>query len=479
MIDFADMIFHHALSQPEKPAIILSDRLVTYAMVARGAMSVADRIAALNLPRHALVAIAVDSPLRHMILATALYRLGHPSLSVWATREIPAIGLPIAVILEGNRAALAPGLNQVLVEDDWFGGEASPFNASPAAGFGGDDAVARVALSSGTTGTPKAISLSVAAVRLWVRNYYFSIGCADWSRMLLLPGLATSWGFTMAAHTLGAGKTLCFAADARETLDMIALHRIDCLAAATQHVHDLIAEQQRQPVPLPTLRVVTAAGSLMSREMLRDARAALCPQIWINYGSTEAACTAYALTDQLLATEGAVGFVCPWAEVEVLGDDGGALPPDTDGAYRIRADCMGRPYPAPQPGDSIRDGWFYPGDRGRIRPDGMLIVSGRVTDIINVAGTKMAPELIEDVVRRHPAVADVAAVGVMGASGLEEVWLAVVTRGPLVPEEIVALCAAVEIPVARVVTVVEIPRNVLAKIERGRIKKEIQAITNG
>ena len=477
-MNFADMIFHHALSQPEKPAIILSDRVVTYAMVARGAMSVGDRIAALKLPPHALVAVAIDSPLRHMIVATALYRLGYPSLSVWASREIPAIGLPIATILEGNRAALAPGLNQVLVEDDWFGGGARPFNAAPAVAFADDDAVARVALSSGTTGTPKAISLSVGAVQRWIRNYYFSIGCGDWSRMLLLPGLATSWGFTMAAHTLGAGKTLCFAADARETLDMIALHRIDCLAAATQHVHDLIAEQRRQPVPVPTLRVVTAAGSLMSREMLRDARAALCPQIWINYGSTEAACTAYASTDQLLEAEGTVGFVCPWAEVEVLDDNGDALPPDTEGAYRIRADCMGRPYPAPRDGDSIRDGWFYPGDRGRIRPDGMLIVSGRVSDIINIGGTKLAPELIEDVVRHHPAVADVAAVGMAGAGGLEEVWLAIVPRGPLVAEEIVALCAGVEIPVARVITVVEIPRNVLAKVERGRIKKEIQAITN-
>ena len=89
MINFADMIFHHALSQPEKPAIVLSDRVVTYAMVAHGAMSVADRIAALNLPPHGLIAIAVDLPLRHMILATALYRLGYPSLSVWASREFP------------------------------------------------------------------------------------------------------------------------------------------------------------------------------------------------------------------------------------------------------------------------------------------------------------------------------------------------------------------------------------------------------
>ncbi|MGH6982470.1 MAG: hypothetical protein ACREFC_14810, partial [Stellaceae bacterium] len=141
MIDFADMIFHHALSQPEKPAIILSDRVVTYAMVARGALSVADRIAALKLPAHALIAIAVDSPLRHMIIATALYRLGHPSLSVWASREIPAIGLPIAAILESNRAALAPGLNQVPVEDDWFDVASRPFNAAPAAGFADDDAV--------------------------------------------------------------------------------------------------------------------------------------------------------------------------------------------------------------------------------------------------------------------------------------------------------------------------------------------------
>ena len=104
-----------------------------------------------------------------------------------------------------------------------------------------------------------------------------------------------------------------------------------------------------------------------------------------------------------LSEAGAVGFVAPWAEVQAVDEAGRVLPAGSDGVLRIRADCQGRPFleKGGSGDDNFRDGWFYPGDVGRVGADGMLSVLGRVSDIINAGGTKMAPELIEDAVRRQ------------------------------------------------------------------------------
>lgn len=53
--------------------------------------------------------------------------------------------------------------------------------------------------------------------------------------------------------------------------------------------------------------------------------------------------------------------------------------------------------------DAVKgDGWFYPGDIGRLDPDGPLIVTGRADEVINCGGVKFTPEIVEENIRRHP-----------------------------------------------------------------------------
>jgi acyl-coenzyme A synthetase/AMP-(fatty) acid ligase len=473
-MDFTSCIFHHALTRPEKPAIILADRVVTYAMMARGILSVAARLEALAVPPGNLVAVAIASPIWHLIVVSALFRLGYPTLSTMRTRGIPAIGLPVALYLEDDRAALVPGLKQVLVEADWFTGAAASLEAPGVSGFPRGESLCRVALSSGTTGQPKAFSSTVAAIDRKIHCYYVSVGQGHWDRMLSLISLTSGWGFTTAAHALYAGKTLCFAPTARDTLVLIALYSVDCLVGSTQHLGELVAEQGRDPLSLEALRTVFVGGSLPSRTLLTEARASLCSNITVQYGSSEAASVAFAPADKLMAMEGAVGYVAPWAAVEAVDEDGNLLPPDRDGILRVKTDQLAQPYPEGWANDSFRDGWFYPGDRGRVMPDGMLIVSGRISEVVPAKGGALAPEAIDDIVRSHAAVADAAAVASAGG-GKTEVWVAIVPRAPVDPEEIVALCASKGISVDRVVAVKAIPRNVLGKIQREKLNRELRA----
>jgi acyl-coenzyme A synthetase/AMP-(fatty) acid ligase len=184
--------------------------------------------------------------------------------------------------------------------------------------------------------------------------------------------------------------------------------------------------------------------------------------------------TAFATIDRLTEIEGATGYVAPWAEVEVVDEDGNRLAPEAEGVLRIRASCQGEPFP---PGHAeghagFRNGWFYPGDRGRIAPDGLLIVSGRTSEIINAGGVKIAPAAIEEILQRHPTIVEAVALGRVGADGVEEVVVVIVSRRAVSEQVIIDWCAEHGIPVARVIVVDELPRTASGKIHRDLIKRQ-------
>jgi acyl-coenzyme A synthetase/AMP-(fatty) acid ligase len=472
---FADFILHHALTRPEKPAIVLADRVATYDMMAQGILRVADRIRELRLAPHELVGIINDNPIRHMIVAAALYRLGHPIISAAKVSDIVPFRLPVNVFLQGAPETIVPGLRQIIVGDEWFTGARLPIAADPSSGFENDQSVCRVDLSSGTTGRPKALSLTLKALHQFFANYHSAIGLGTWDRLLSLPGLTSMWGFSLAAHVLWAGKTLVRALTPRDALQMIAVYGVDAMVASTQQLRELIREQTQAPVACPSLRVIMTAGGLISRPMMLEARAKLCTSIVNQYGSSEAGSTAYALADQLEDIEGATGYVVPGAQVEIVDENHAKLPPDTDGILRVRTDWQAQPYP---PGgedinSDFRDGWFYPGDRGRMTQDGLIVLNGRTSEIINAGGFKIAPEVIEELLLGHPTVHAAGAFGAMGASGIEEICVAIVPRAPLSEQHIIEWCAERNVPVTQVFTVEALPKTPSGKIHRSELKARL------
>jgi acyl-coenzyme A synthetase/AMP-(fatty) acid ligase len=473
VVSFADLIFHHALTRPEKPAIILPDRVVTYDMVAQGVLRAEQRIRALAPAPGVLVCLSIESPIRQMILGAALFRLGHPVVGAAKLADIAASQLPVGLYLHGPGVPFIPGQRQAVVEDEWFAGERQALMASPSKGFTDDQQICCVALSSGTTGRPKAISLTIKAFQQWVMNYYSIIGLGSWERLLLLVGLTSSWGFSLAAHALHAGRTLVFAANPRESLHMIGVYSVDAMVATSMQLREIVQEQARAPVPTSSLRAIMTGGGLLSRSMIAEARARLCSSIVNLYGSSEAGATAFATTDRLTGVEGATGFVAPWAEVEIVDAGDNAQASGTDGIIRIRATCLGAPFPPGADNPNFRNGWFYPGDLGRIGADGLMILSGRTSDLINVGGLKLAPEIVEDTLRKHPAVTEVAVFGSMGASGIEEISVALVAGRPVAESHLVEWCAERGLPLTRIFFIDKLPMTESGKVHRELLKQQL------
>jgi acyl-coenzyme A synthetase/AMP-(fatty) acid ligase len=159
--------------------------------------------------------------------------------------------------------------------------------------------------------------------------------------------------------------------------------------------------------------------------------------------------------------------------VDIVGEEGSAVPPGTNGIVRIRATCQGAPYPPGADNPSFRDGWFYPGDLGSIGPDGLMVLTGRTSDIINVGGLKLAPEVIEDVLCKHPAVTEAAAFGSVGQSGVEEISVAVVANRQIADSHLIDWCAERGIPLRHIFVVEALPKTASGKIHRDLLKRQL------
>jgi long-chain acyl-CoA synthetase len=131
------------------------------------------------------------------------------------------------------------------------------------------------------------------------------------------------------------------------------------------------------------------------------------------YGLTETS-PVVALNTPLVQKAGSVGKPLPQTHIRVTGDDGQALPPGQVGEVWIKGPMVMKGYhnlPDETSDALTADGYFKTGDLGKVDEDGFLHITGRKKDMIIVSGEKAYPREIEDILMRHPAVAEAAVLG--------------------------------------------------------------------
>jgi acyl-CoA synthetase (AMP-forming)/AMP-acid ligase II len=188
-----------------------------------------------------------------------------------------------------------------------------------------------------------------------------------------------------------------------------------------------------------------------------------------------------------------VGFANVFGQTETLGAYTTLLPDDHRDPNRVGS--VGRPLPGvevrvvdPETGidvepgmvgelcvntsQNVIEGWLHTGDLARQDPDGYIYPSGRLKDTINRGGEKFGPIEVEEAVRTHPAIRDVAVAGLADEEMGQRVGAAVVARSPVTLEELRDHCreliAYFKLP-ERMIIVDQIPYNDTGKINRRQL----------
>jgi acyl-CoA synthetase (AMP-forming)/AMP-acid ligase II len=469
-MNWFEQIAFQAKLGPDEPAVVFPGGMATYGALVGCVEAASQHVLRLGLKKGQIVALEIRHPLLHLVIILALHRCGIASFTLQTSYLIQQANLSVDKLLSDRYQEPGNQSKLTLVSNDWL--VAPKDNAAPVSpgGFDSPDDVCRLVLSSGTTGAPKVISVTERNLEY---RFARSAILLERGRYLSMMGFSTLGGYQTLMSALVLGGTICFAGAPEDVLQVIALYHVTHLIAAPFQVRSLLESQAKSGLNLPSLRHVFLAGSRLETSLLAQVRAQLCPNAICAYGSTELGPVAYGPASAMREIEGATGFVMPGETIEIVGKDGAPLPPGEEGVVRIKTASI-RCYFVPTPDDAeiFRDGWFYPGDVGKLMPDGLLVITGRVNEIINRGGDKLAPEVIEAVLRLIPEISDAA---VFAVPNTDQIWAAVVATGMLKPEAILAFCQQKLAGMApdRIFELDRIPRNDMGKIIREEMREAI------
>jgi acyl-coenzyme A synthetase/AMP-(fatty) acid ligase len=290
-----------------------------------------------------------------------------------------------------------------------------------------------------------------------------------------MMGFSTVGSIMALLMALSRGGLIAYAHDPADALRLIRAFQIEILACAVVQLQSLLRAVEGKTAPT-ALRTIIASGSKIPRPLMLEARARLCPNVNVMYGSTEAGPITFGTGAALDRYEGSAGYVLPWVEVETVDAEGSRVPPGSDGIVRLRSSEQSHYLvPTPETDAMFKDGWFYPGDVGRLYRDGLLAITGRVGEMINRGGVIVAPDMVEEVLRSIDGVTDVAVFGAPDDQGIDEIWAAIVSTQWIDAQAIKAV-AAVRLPDRtpdHVVQVEAIPRNEMGKIKRQELREQV------
>jgi acyl-CoA synthetase (AMP-forming)/AMP-acid ligase II len=432
-------------AQPEKVALVCGAATLTYAELREAAVALSARLGALGVQpgdvvglsgRHSIEAVVALMACFHrgttLALVPPMFGEDHLRRLLDQCSASALIGFGHATSLERARA-LADAVPHIVCVEPGDVAELAATGSVPQRVPVDPDAMAVVLLSSGTTSVPKGVVHSTNTIRYATEQVLARWGLGRDDRLLVV----TEFGFVgglvfgyLPAILSGATAVLLPRWKAEDAVALIERHRCTYTLLMPTHGADLLYCAAAAEHDLSSLRVLVSAGMSHERRIEMRNRFGLPPLG--DYGLSEVpgncAPAPDAPWEKILATDG-----LPFAGTEVRVVD------DTD-----------RPLPAGEPGHVVINGpsrllgflandalteaslteWggFRTGDIGTLDADGYFTFVGRSKDIIRRGGMTIVPTEIERVLLRHPAVREVAVVGVDDERLGERACAAIITQ---------------------------------------------------
>ncbi|MGH3233455.1 MAG: long-chain-fatty-acid--CoA ligase [Streptosporangiaceae bacterium] len=492
MTNLGSLLGRAADGHPVHPALRLDDLVLSYAQLreAAGRMSAllaaqgvqpGDRIGIMlpNVPAFpiafygALAAGAVVVPMNPLLKSREVaYYLGDSGARlVLAAR---------AAAGEAAKGAADAGAQAIAVETPDLSGLIDGYEPAWTEGGrqGDDDAV--ILYTSGTTGQPKGAELTHAGL---VRNAELTARTLlknnpDDVIMGCLP-LFHVFGLTCglnAAVATAATLTLLPRFDPVKALEIIERDAVTIFEGVPTMYAAMLHHPEADPAMAATLRVCVSGGASMPVEILRGFEERFGCTILEGYGLSETSPVASFNHPDQERKPGSIGTPVEGVQMRLVDDAGQTVPDDQIGEIAIRGHNVMKGYwnKPEATAEAIIDGWFRTGDMARVDSDGYYYIVDRKKDLIIRGGYNVYPREIEEVLHEHPAVAEVAVIGLPHAELGEEVGAAVALKpgAAATPEELRAFArdrvAAYKYP-RRLWLVDSLPKGPTGKILRREV----------
>ena len=463
----------------EPPALVFEERRLSLPQLD----ALADGLAATLTKRDVIPGqrVAVMSSTRPEFVAVllAIWRLGATAVLIspaWKRDEVDhalAISGPAHAV--GDHPVLAGLMPMLHLDEPIAPGEPISGPRPPRA-----DAV--LAFSSGTTGLPKAVRHTHAALEEAAKHWRAALQLTRRDRIQVATPPSHILGLLniLTALRTGARMRLHPRFDIDRMLQTIEDDRITVEMAVAPIALAIASHPRLETYDLSSLRFImwgaTPVSASVAETVTRRTGVGWVPA----YGTTEL--PVIACNPLQGARLDSVGRPVPGVDVRVVSlETGRPVGPGEVGEIQARSMSLMAGYlPAEATAEAIRDGWYRTGDVGWLDGAGWLRITDRLKEMIKVRGFQVAPAEIETVLHGHPAVKDCAVFGVPDGINGEAIVAAVAARAPVDPSDLTARVdekLASYKHLSRVVFVDDIPRLPSGKVLR-RVLKESYGCTS-
>ncbi|MEX2393735.1 MAG: AMP-binding protein [Actinomycetota bacterium] len=494
-MNLAKLLADTASRSPDAVAVTFDGMQITYGELSRLADRTAAMLSGAGVQRGDRVAIWLPN---HPAFATAMYgawRIGATVVPLHAALTAPEakhiLTDSAAKIVFAGKAQWphtdtlvgeVPSIEHRIPLDPPLDGDASQPVDVPAIVDVTDDDLALIQYTAGTSGTPKGAMLShsnLAANIEQMRATPVAIGPDD-VVLCVLP-LFHIFGLNVLVNmSVASGARIVLserfdpAAAARAVRDEI----VTVIAGAPPVYVSWLSHPEIDDSSFSNVRVAVSGAAPLSKETLAGFRERFDVTIWEGYGLTETSPTLTTTAIGGVAKPGSVGRTVPNVELRLVDEDGDDVDEGDPGEIIVRGPNVFSGYwnKPEETAKVIRDGWFYTGDVAVADDDGDLFIVDRRRDMVIVSGFNVYPREVEDVLRRHPNVGDVAVVGAPDPQTGERVRAIVVADPPgeaAATDDLLEFCrrhlAPYKIP-KEIEIVAEIPRNAAGKVLRRELR---------
>jgi acyl-CoA synthetase (AMP-forming)/AMP-acid ligase II len=500
---------------PDQEAIVFAQHRLPYAEVESrvrrlaGALaglgvSRGTRVAALDTNSHRYVEAYYASALLGGVFIPVNYRAKPPELLHMlraGEASVLLVGARYLPAVQALRADL-PALRTLIVFDgasnDLPGYEALVAGAEPLEGEADvdDDDTTILMFTSGTTSLPKGVILRYGDFSAYVTaNVELADGTPRGAALLCAP-LYHIAGATNMMTTLWTGRRLVVMPqfEARAWLDLVARERITHAFVVPTMMKLILDQPDLERRDLSSLEVLAYGGAPMPFPVIRRAIERLPKGLgFVNaFGQTETTSTLTVLgpedhrldggpdeVERTLRRLRSIGRPLPDVEVRIMGESGRVLGASEVGEIHVRTPRAMKGYAGAADSPFIDDGWLPTRDLGWVDEDGYLYVAGRKDDMIIRGGENIAPAEVEAVLGAHPAVEEVAVVGLPDVEWGQRVGAFVVLR----PGEDVTAEALGEFCRQRLASfkkpeviqfLPELPKNPMGKVLRRELRARVE-----
>jgi long-chain acyl-CoA synthetase len=459
-VNLASNLVSTAAAQPESPALRVGDDTLSYAAFAERVRVTAGYLTAHGVRPGDRVALILPNVPAFPILCYAALHVGAavvPMNPLLTEREIgyylDDAGVTRAFAFEslpdGGAGARAAGASAdvPVITVGALGLSADELTAPAASARPverADDDLAVLLYTSGTTGRPKGAELThhnLASNAAATSDGLLHLGPGD-VVMGCLP-LFHVFGLTCGLNTTvrtGACLALLPRFDPAAALKLVAEHRVTVFEGVPTMYSALLHSAGEYDTS--SLRLCVSGGAALPLEVLHAFEQKFATVILEGYGLSETSPVVSFNQPDRERKPGSIGTPIAGVEVRILDPDGADVPAGEVGELAVRGDGVMRGYwnRPEETAEAIPDGWFRTGDLGRADEDGYLFIVDRKKQLIIRGGYNVYPREVEEALHEHPAVAEVAVIGLKHPTLGEEVGaaIALVPGGTATVEELTA-----------------------------------------